>query len=360
MTRKRGALGDITNEANEDRNLTKWEKTVKKRKVSDTSRDASFQSTRKLQRLNVSLMECTLSALGIDDDLLLSPLLASPEATDFHTDADDAINTLSNSYNIDADDIIRYFRSSEMKFSLRNTDYMRIQSEITPNMRSVLTNWLVGVHQHFNYAPETLHIAIYLIDYYLGYEFGVSRHRLQLVGVAAFYIASKYEEISPPLVDDLVYLTQDAYTYRDIVAMEQSILISINYCISFPTAIHFLDRFIQAAQSWNALMRPFSMFYVDHCILEYRMNAYLPSMIAASAIYLARLQIQEFPLWSKSLEVHTSYMEWALQRCVTEMKAVIKKAQHRDLHGGAASSVHHKYSTKEHLQVSLYPIAFGP
>nr|CCA15314.1 vacuolar protein sortingassociated protein putative [Albugo laibachii Nc14] len=348
-TRKRAALNDITNEGNEMGTLPESDKTVKKRRVSEVSHETSFQSTRNLQTVKVSSMECTLSALGIHDDMLLSPLLDSPQATNFQ----EATLPLSlPSCDIDAHDIISYYRFSEMKFSQRNADYMMMQMDITPKMRFVLTNWLLGVHHHFNYAPETLHITVYLIDYYLGKTFFISRHQLQLVGVVAFFIASKYEEISPPFVEDLAYLTQDAYTCEDIVEMEHSMLNTVNYRISFPTAIHFLNRFIQAAQSWNALMKPFSMFYVDHCLLDYHMNAYLPSMVAASAIYLARLQIGEFPLWSRSLELHTCYMEWALQKCVAEMKAVVQRAQHRVLRDGPISSIHRKYATKEHLQGS--------
>lgn len=51
--------------------------------------------------------------------------------------------------------------------------------------------------------PETLYLTINLIDRYLEQE-EVSRPKLQLVGVTALLIASKYEEIYPPELRDLV------------------------------------------------------------------------------------------------------------------------------------------------------------
>ena len=52
----------------------------------------------------------------------------------------------------------------------------------------------------------------------------VSRNKLQLVGVAAMLVAAKYEEIYAPEVKDFVYITDRAYTEKDILRMEIRIL----------------------------------------------------------------------------------------------------------------------------------------
>lgn len=51
-----------------------------------------------------------------------------------------------------------------------------------------------------------------------------SRKNLQLVGVAALLIASKYEELYPPEVQDFVYITDNTYTKNQILLMEKHIL----------------------------------------------------------------------------------------------------------------------------------------
>lgn len=64
-------------------------------------------------------------------------------------------------------------------------------------MRGILIDWLVDVHQKYKMVPETLFMAVSIIDRYLE-KTQVVRYKLQLVGVAALFIASKYEEIYPP------------------------------------------------------------------------------------------------------------------------------------------------------------------
>ena len=59
--------------------------------------------------------------------------------------------------------------------------------------------------------PETLYLTCNIIDRYLSIR-NVSRKRLQLVGVTSMLIASKYEEIWAPEVNDFVYISDKAYT----------------------------------------------------------------------------------------------------------------------------------------------------
>lgn len=76
---------------------------------------------------------------------------------------------------------------------------MDSQPEINDRMRAVLIDWLVEVHQKFELNPETLYLTINIVDRYLAVK-STSRRDLQLVGVSAMLIASKYEEIWAPEV----------------------------------------------------------------------------------------------------------------------------------------------------------------
>lgn len=90
-------------------------------------------------------------------------------------------------------------------------------------MRSILIDWLVEVHLKFKLVPETLYLTVNLIDWYLS-QVSVNREKLQLVGVTAMLIASKYEEIYAPEVQDFVYITDKAYTKEEILDCEQRML----------------------------------------------------------------------------------------------------------------------------------------
>ena len=93
---------------------------------------------------------------------------------------------------------------------------MQQQQDINEKMRAILVDWIIEVHLKFKLLPETLFITVSLIDRYLEIE-QIKRTNLQLVGVTAMLIASKYEEIYAPEVRDFVYITDNAYTKEEIL-----------------------------------------------------------------------------------------------------------------------------------------------
>jgi cyclin B len=88
---------------------------------------------------------------------------------------------------------------------------MKKQKDINEKMRAILIDWLIEVHYKFKLNAETLFITVNIIDRYLSNQ-PVKRQYLQLVGVTAMLIASKYEDIYPPPIQDFIYITDNAYT----------------------------------------------------------------------------------------------------------------------------------------------------
>jgi hypothetical protein len=126
------------------------------------------------------------------------------------------------------------------------------QVDITEKMRAILVDWLIEVHLKFKLFPETLYLTISLIDRYLERVI-VSRSKLQLVGVTAMMIASKYEEIYAPELRDYVYITDKAYSKEDVLQMEYGILFAIDFNINVPTSWRFLERFGKVTAADNVL-----------------------------------------------------------------------------------------------------------
>ena len=120
-----------------------------------------------------------------------------------------------------------HFREKELETSVSPT-YMRQQAHINEKMRAILIDWLVEVHLKFKLVPETLYLTVNLIDRYL-LGSPVERSNLQLVGVSALLLASKYEEIYPPELKDLVYITDKAYTQEQILGMEEKMVKALKY-----------------------------------------------------------------------------------------------------------------------------------
>jgi Cyclin, N-terminal domain len=77
---------------------------------------------------------------------------------------------------------------------------------------------LIQVHYKFELMDETLYLTVNIIDRFLERQ-NVQRKKLQLVGVTAMLLACKYEEVSVPVVEDLVLISDRAYTRQEILDM---------------------------------------------------------------------------------------------------------------------------------------------
>lgn len=103
-------------------------------------------------------------------------------------------------------DIYRYLFKLERVFPVRE-NFLATQSDVTPKMRSVLLDWINEVHGQFSLELETYHMTVSMIDRYLQAIPSTPRRSLQLIGVTALFMASKYEELMPPEISDFVYVT---------------------------------------------------------------------------------------------------------------------------------------------------------
>ena len=65
---------------------------------------------------------------------------------------------------------------------------------------------------------ETLYLTVNLIDRFLAVQ-SVIRKKLQLVGITAMLLACKYEEVTVPVVEDLILISDRAYTRKEVLEM---------------------------------------------------------------------------------------------------------------------------------------------
>lgn len=182
-------------------------------------------------------------------------------------------------------------------------------------MRAILIDWLVDVHLKFKLLPETLYITVNLIDRYLEKE-RVARNKLQLIGVTCMLIAAKYEEIYPPELKNFVYITDNAYSRKEVLQMEYNILSKLGFDVTFPSCFRFLERF---AKLFAVKDTTFSLahYYLDVAALDYRMLTFAPSQVSATALYMACKVTESSAVVNESMcKMHLGYSEHELQNCV--------------------------------------------
>ena len=90
-----------------------------------------------------------------------------------------------------------------------------VQNDTNQNMRGILVDWLVEVAEEYKLSSENLYLSANYVDRFLSVV-PVLRGTLQLVGVSCMLIASKYEEIFAPQVEDFVYITDNTYTAEEV------------------------------------------------------------------------------------------------------------------------------------------------
>jgi G2/mitotic-specific cyclin-B, other len=228
--------------------------------------------------------------------------------------------------------IYEHAKSKEMTTSVRPL-YMESQQHINERMRAILIDWLVEVHLKFKLMPETLYLTVNLIDRYLERK-QVTRPRLQLVGVTCLLLASKYEEIYPPELRDLVYICDRAYSRQEIIDMEEKILKTLEYNLTVPTAHNFLVRYLKAGHADKTIVQ-MSCFLLDGTLQAYPLLHYVPSQLAAACVFISR-RVAGRNGWSPTLLTYSDYCEeevipvarallTAKQNASKELKAVYKK-----------------------------------
>ncbi|KAL6610418.1 hypothetical protein ACP70R_040387 [Stipagrostis hirtigluma subsp. patula] len=244
------------------------------------------------------------------------------------------------------EDIYKFYMAAQHES--RPGDYMSRQLEVNAKMRAILTDWIVEVHYKLELMPETLYLVMYVVDRYLSMEL-VRRRDFQLVGIAAMLIASKYEEVWAPPVDDFIGLCDNAYTREEILVTEKAILNKIEWNLTVPTQYVFLQRFAKAAGSGDKELEHMIFFFAELALMEYRMVTFCPSMVAASAVYAARFTLRKTPLWTPTLKHHTGFDEQQLAEC-----ASILVSSHAAAPEGKLKAIYKKYASDQFGNVSLH------
>ncbi|KAG6408963.1 hypothetical protein SASPL_131991 [Salvia splendens] len=234
MTKKRVVLGEITNISSN---------------VTESNQNLSEAKIRKLKP------ESDLDKTGneVNQEVAVSPGSGSDEPRRYGF----------------APSMLQYLRSVEVEAKRRPlSNYIeKVQDDINPVMRAILVDWLVEVAEEYKLVSDTLYLAVNYIDRYLSAH-KVSRNKLQLLGVSCMLVASKYEEISPPNVEDFCYITDNTYTKEE----------------GGPTAKTFLRIFTKAAQDtpmFSDVEFDFLCCYdAELSLLDYGCARYIPSMVA--------------------------------------------------------------------------------
>ena len=137
-----------------------------------------------------------------------------------------------------------------------------------------------------------------------------TKQDLQLLGVTAMFIASKYEEIYPPSASEFSYITAYTYTTEQVLKKERELLRRLDYQLNNPCALVFLRRYSKL-MSTNKKVHNLAKYILELSLMEPNNSSIRNSEKAGAALLLAASLI--FPqkslqsLWCPTLDVYSGY-----------------------------------------------------
>lgn len=240
-------------------------------------------------------------------------------------------------------DIYQYMLYLESTYPIHK-HYMK-ETSLKPRMRTILVDWLFQVHHRFGLLQETMYLTVAILDRFLQVQ-PVARTKLQLAGVTAMLIASKYEEMYAPEVNDFVYITDQAFTRSQILQMEILMLKTLDFNLGKPLHLHFLRRNSKAGQV-DANQHTLAKYLMELSMLDYEMCHVPPSKIAAAALCLS-IKLLDDSEWTATLEHYSRYSYEALFPIICHLSKNLKLASTSTY----LAAVRTKYASNKAFKIS--------
>lgn len=275
--------------------------------------------------------------------------------------------------------IFEYMKWREEKFAIRPYfEETPIQSGFTEQDRTTLVDWMVEFQEIQETNHETLYLAVKLADFYFS-KINVPRDQLQLVAFVGYLLASKFEERWPPTFDDMIYLSENAYSREDFIKTEMSMLKVLDFDINIPTSYRYLRRYAKCVGMDMASLTC-ARFYLELSLVDYQFATENQSKMAAAALWIAlstlgydaekRQRVKQVrhdkKYWCDVLSYYTGYREFEIIELVKKLSESVRKVQKecealfkKDLledNDRVPKVVYNKYVSDTFFQVAAYPI----
>ncbi|GAV28548.1 hypothetical protein PMKS-002019 [Pichia membranifaciens] len=200
--------------------------------------------------------------------------------------------------------IFNYLHSLEIRYKPNPKYIEEVQDDLLWEHRATLMDWLVQLHSRFNLLPETLYLAVNIIDRFLSKK-TISLSRFQLCGAVALFIAAKYEEINVPTVSQMVYMVGNQYPRESFLRAERFMVEVLGFEFGWPGPMSFLRRGSKADDYDNEI-RTLAKYFLEITIMDARFVASPPSWLAAGAQFLSRRMLGRGD-WTEAHVYYTGY-----------------------------------------------------
>jgi hypothetical protein len=254
------------------------------------------------------------------EEIPVRPQIQLPKGSYF--DIDSILNDNYLTCSSYAAEIYKSFDQYEQTLNIKNV--MKGQQHITSGMYESNVNWIASLHLTRRCVPEVFYLTVSYMNRYLSVVKTLTQKTFRLLTLACFFLADKMESIDNITIYELVRYGDFDYCRSEIVAMDIEIVHKLNFDMSLPTSHTFICRYLKCGGVDKRTVQ--IVCYINERVLqEAGFLEYLPSMIAASSLYVCREKIGKPEPWSNTLIYYTRYQMSDIQECVDRMKEVLKK-----------------------------------
>jgi len=201
-----------------------------------------------------------------------------------------------------SEDIHQYHCLNEkIQMLARNSPF---RTEINQQYRAIVIDWLIEVSREYSLFLDTLFLAVNYFDRILQ-AVSVPKELLQLLAITCLFIASKYEEVVPLTLDQLVNV--EVYTRKNILDMERIVLHHLQFKLTVSTLRTFLIRYLNCSTDILPNLLMFHADFLSEMILSTGSLSivYPPSQLAAAIVTVSRITFNlrlELPIDNYTLD----------------------------------------------------------
>ena len=245
-------------------------------------------------------------------------------------------------------------REQEMANMVDPSYLQKVQKEIKDTSRAFLLEWIIDVHRKFRLVPEALYVTQFIIDQFLSKKH-IPKSQLHLLGVATLLISTKYEEIYPPDLRDLLAVSENKFTRDQVIQMEKDILLTLDFKVTSPSSYRFLQRFKRISEKTanDDELFFYAQYVQEVSLLDASLLRFTPSQIAAASMILAAKQLRKTNCWDEDLEKFTGYTSEDLKEACDEVRSFAVEINPKFI-----STLKYKFSKPEYMKVANYQFKF--